>query len=145
MLEDLGLGQYLTHRSGALLMHCIEIGRSEDYIWQVVSDAFSSKATATLKSRASSPLAFRRWKRSFSVGSSNSVFPISEELAYEYLCELRVMKASPSKGKRLLEAVGFAKALVGAKVDEVLSSARVKGAATGAVSLPPKKKQPFSV
>ena len=55
------------------------------------------------------------------------------------------MKASPSKGKRFLEAVGFAKALVGAKVDEVLSSARVKGAATGAVSLPPKKKQPFSV
>ena len=66
-------------------------------------------------------------------------------MAYEYLCELRVMKASPSKGKRFLEAVGFAKALVGAKVDEVLSSARVKGAATGAVSLPPKKKQPFSV
>ena len=130
---------------GSVLMHCIELGRSDDYIWQVVSDVFSKKATATLKSRASSLLAFGRWKRSFSVGNSDGIFPISEELAYQYLCELRVMKASPSKGKRFLEAVGFAKGLVGARVDEVLNSARVKGAASGAAAVAPKKKHPFSV
>ena len=59
---------------GALLMHCIEIGRSEDYIWQVVSDAFSSEATATLKSRAFSPLAFRRWKGSFQLEAQTVFF-----------------------------------------------------------------------
>ena len=57
------------------------------------------------------------------------------------------MKAAPTKGRRflVLEAVGFAKGLIGAKVDEVLSSARVKGAAAGTSTSPPKKKCPLSV
>ena len=130
---------------GRLLIQCIEHGKSEDYIWQVVSDAFSNKATATLKARASSLLAFGRWKRTTAVGNSDGVFPIDEQMAYDYLCELRYMKAAPSKGKRFLEAVGFSKGLLGAQVDEVLSSARVKGAASGSASMPPKKKHPFSV
>ena len=132
---------------GRLLMQCIEHGKSDDYIWQVINDAFSSRAAATLKSRAASLLAFGRWKRSFSWGASESIFPITEEMAYEYLCELRAMKAAPTKGRRflVLEAVGFAKGLIGAKVDEVLSSARVKGAAAGTSTSPPKKKCPLSV
>ena len=130
---------------GKLLMQCIEHGKSDDYIWQVINDAFSSRAAATLKSRAASLLAFGRWKRSISWGASESIFPITEEMAYEYLCELRALKAAPTKGRRFLEAVGFAKGLIGAKVDEVLSSARVKGAAAGASTSPPKKKWPFSV
>ena len=132
---------------GRLLMQCIEHGKSDDYIWQVINDAFSSRAAATLKSRAASLLAFGRWKRSFRWGASESIFPITEEMAYEYLCELRAMKAAPTKGRRflVLEAVGFAKGLIGAKVDEVLSSARVKGAAAGTSTSPPKKKCPLSV
>eukprot|EP00435_Cladocopium_sp_Y103_P059180 s502_g21.t1 len=130
---------------GQLLIQCIEHGKSDDYIWQVVADSFSRKAAATLKARASSLLAFGRWKKSLSLGSSEGVFPITEEMAYDYLCELRYNKAAPSKGKRFLEAVGFAKGLVGAKVDAVLASSRVKGAAEGTGAKPVRKKCPFTV
>eukprot|EP00435_Cladocopium_sp_Y103_P070975 s73_g36.t1 len=130
---------------GKVLMQCIELGKSDDYIWQVVADSFSRKAASTLKSRASSLLSFGRWKKSLSLGATEGIFPITEEMAYEYLCELRLHKAAPSKGKRFLEAVGFSKGLVGAKVDDVLASARVRGAAEGTGAKPVKKKNPFSV
>ena len=134
-----------SHTSlGRMLMHCIEVGKTEDYIWQVVADAFSQKSTSTLKSRAASLLAFGRWKRSTIIGERHGVFPISEELANEYLCELRRLHAAPSKGRRFLEAVGFSKGLLGAEVDSVLTSARVKGVAMGSASVPVKKKSPFS-
>ena len=130
---------------GQLLMQCIEHGRSDDYVWQVISDTFCQKSTATLKTRAASLLAFGRWKRSMSFGFSGGIFPISEDQAYQYSCELRSMKAAPSKGRRFVEALGFSKGLIGAKVDEILSSARVKGAASGTASSPPKKKTPLTV
>ena len=106
---------------GRLLMQCIELGRSDDYVWQVISDTLCQKSTATLKARSASLLAFGRWKRSLAFGSSCGIFPITEEQAYQYLCELRCMKAAPSKGRRFVEALGFAKGLVGAKVDDILS------------------------
>ena len=64
-------------------------------------------------------------------------------MAYEYLCELQALKAAPTKGRRFLEAVGFAKGLIGAKVDEVLSSARVKGAAAGLQRALQRRSGPF--
>ncbi|CAL1135477.1 unnamed protein product [Cladocopium goreaui] len=70
---------------GQLLMRCIELGKSEDYIWQVVADAFSQKATSTLKSRAASLLAFGRWKRATAAGQPQGIFPLTEEQAYDYL------------------------------------------------------------
>ena len=130
---------------GQLLMSCIEQGKSDDYIWQVVSDSFSCKATSTLRSRAASLLAFGRWKKATFVRGTSGVFPISEEVACEYLCHLRALRLAPSKGKRFLEAVGFAKGLVGADVTSVLNSARVKGVAMGTTAAPPKKKFPFTV
>ena len=130
---------------GRLLMRCIEIGKSDEYIWQVIADAFSNKSTATLKARASSLLAFGRWKRALGLGSAEGVFPATEEVVYEYLCDLRRMHAAPSKGKRFLEALGFAKGLLGADVEKTLSSARVRGVALGATPIPAKKKDPFTV
>eukprot|EP00435_Cladocopium_sp_Y103_P061011 s1864_g22.t1 len=130
---------------GRLLMQCIEHGRSDDYIWQVVSDAFSCKSTSTLKSRAASLLAFGRWKRSTCIDCQGGIFPISEGTAYDYLCELRRMHAAPSKGKRFLESLGFAKGLLGADVDTILKSSRVRGVALGFEKAPTKKKSPFSV
>ena len=127
------------------LMQCIELGRSDDYVWQIISDTFSQKSTATLRARSASLLVFGRWKRSISLGSTSEIFPISEEQAYQYLCELRCMKAAPSKGRRFVEALGFAKGLIGAKVDDTLSSARVRGAASGLVSSSQRKKFPFTV
>lgn len=130
---------------GRLLMQCIEHGRSEDYIWQVVSDTFCNKATATLRARSASLLAFGRWKKTAIGMDHQGIFPISEVMAYDYLCDLRRLRAAPSKGKRFLEAVGFSKGLLGASVDEVLKSARVKGVATCGNSTVPVKKIPLTV
>jgi len=55
------------------------------------------------------------------------------------------MHAAPSKGKRFLESLGFAKGLLGAEVDSVITSARVRGVALGFVPVPSMKKDPFSV
>lgn len=126
-------------------MQCIEHGRSEDYIWQVVSDTFCNKATATLRARSASLLAFGRWKKTAIGMDHQGIFPISEVMAYDYLCDLRRLRAAPSKGKRFLEAVGFSKGLLGASVDEVLKSARVKGVATCGNSTVPVKKIPLTV
>ena len=129
---------------GRTLMQCIELGRSEDYIWQVVNDAFSQKSQSTLRSRAASLLAFGRWKRCSVSAVSTGIFPISENMAYDYLCELRNLKAAPSKGRRFLEAVGFAKGLLGADVDSILTSSRVRGVAFGTDATPVKKKDPLT-
>jgi hypothetical protein len=129
---------------GQLLMSCIEQGKSDDYVWQVVADSFSNKATSTLRSRAASLLAFGRWKKAMCVGETVGIFPISEIAAYEYLCELRNLHAAPSKGKRFVEAVGFAKGLLNADVSEVLNSARIRGVAHGLQNAPTRKKCPLT-
>jgi hypothetical protein len=130
---------------GNLLMQCIELGKGDDYVWQVVKDAFANKSTATLKSRAASLLAFGRWKKTAMINEPGGIFPITEMMAYEYLCDLRRMKAAPSKGKRFLESVGFSKGLLGADVEKVLNSSRVKGVAAGFQFEPTKKKSPLTV
>ena len=55
------------------------------------------------------------------------------------------MHAAPSKGRRFIEAVGFAKGLLGADVSDILSSARVKGVSISSDPSPPRKKYPFTV
>lgn len=130
---------------GSTLMQCIQAGKDDDFIFQIVADVFSGKATSTLKSRASSLLAFGRWKRSVNFSRAQSLFPITEPLAYEYLCELRRTKSAASKRTRFLEAVGFSKGLLGADVDSVLQSARVRGAAFGTLFTAPRKKNPLTV
>lgn len=90
-------------------------------------------------------LSFGRWKRVFGFSSFEGIFPVTEEVCYEYLCELRRMHAAPTKGKRFLESLGFAKGLLGAEVEKVIASARVRGVALGASPNPAKKKDPFSV
>ena len=130
---------------GRTLAKCIELGKDDEYVWQVVADAFAHKSTSTLKTRASSLLSFGRWRRATGIGSTGGIFPVTEDIVYEYLCELRRMHAAPSKGKRFLEALGFAKGLLGADVDSVITSARVRGVALGFVPVPSKKKDPFTV
>ena len=126
---------------GRLLMQCIEHGRSDDYIWQVVSDTFSNKAVGTLRARSASLLAFGRWKRISTGVDTSGVFPISEVMAYDYLCDLRLRRSAPSKGKRFVEALGFAKESL-AQMWTRFSSLRV---ATGGESSMPKKKIPLTV
>ena len=54
-----------------------------------IQDVFENKSTSTLRTRAASLLAFGRWKKSLHGDESTSIFPMSEDVAYEYLCDLR--------------------------------------------------------
>lgn len=130
---------------GSTLMQCIQAGKSEDFVFQIVADVFAGKATSTLKSRAASLLSFGRWKRAVNSDRVPGLFPITEQLAYDYLCELRRTKAASSKRSRFLEAVGFAKGLLGADVGAVLQSARVKGVTFNFFHRDSKKKNPLTV
>lgn len=130
---------------GSTLMQCIQTGKDEDFVFQIISDVFSGKSTSTLKSRSSSLLSFGRWKRAVNSDRIPGLFPITEQLAYEYLCELRRTKAAASKRSRFLEAVGFSKGLLGADVDAVLESARGRGVAFGTLFPVTRKKNPLTV
>ena len=130
---------------GKILISAIDQGKSEDSIFDIIQDSFADKATSTLRARAASLLAFGRWKKSIFGEVACGIFPISEDMAYEYLCDLRRNHAAASRRKRFLEAVGFAKGLIGADVDEVLSSSRVKGVAHGGIITERRKKIPFTV
>ena len=111
---------------GKILLTAIDQGKDDDSIFDIISDSFANKAASTLKSRAASLLSFGRWKRSFYNDDSCGIFPIDEPMAYDYLCDLRRNHSAASRRKRFLEAVGFSKGLIGANVDDVLDSSRVK-------------------
>ena len=130
---------------GKILLAAIDQGKSEDDIFDIITDSFADKATSTLRSRSASLLAFGRWKKSIYGEVACGIFPITEDLAYQYLCDLRRNHAAASRRKRFLEAVGFSKGLIGADVDEVLNSSRVKGVAHGGIIAERKKKIPFTV
>ena len=138
------LGSTVHTSLGRKLLDCSEAELPEDDIFDILHDVFARKATNTLNARAASLLAFGRWKRCISGSDSCGVFPISEELAYRYLCDLRRNNAAASKRKRFLEAVGFSEGLLGADVDEVLQSARISGVAHGGFVEKRGKKQPFT-
>ena len=72
-------------------------------IEQSVSDALSGKSVATLRARASSLLAFARWKKVLVTDAR--IFPITEHEAYMYVTELREHNAPRTKATRFLEAV----------------------------------------
>ena len=130
---------------GKILLAAIDQGKSKDDSFDIISDSFAEKATSTLRSRSASLLAFGRWKKSIYGEVACGIFPITEDMAYQYLCDLRRNHAAGSRRKRFLEAVGFSKGLIGADVDEVLTSSRVKAVAHGGIIAERKKKIPFTV
>ena len=111
-------------------------------IEQSVSDALSGKSVATLRARASSLLAFARWKKVLVTDAR--IFPITEHEAYMYVTELREHNAPRTKATRFLEAVSFAFHVLGADVGDTIRSPRVKGASTVPLVIP-KKKIPLTV
>ena len=118
----------------------------ENALKEVIKDALCGKSISTLKTRIASITSFGRWKKSVSLPEEVSIFPISEELAYRYICELRKEGAPRSRATRFLEAVGFCKGMLGADVDAVLTSARVRGACINRVAdLEPRKKDALTV
>eukprot|EP00435_Cladocopium_sp_Y103_P008882 s3084_g2.t1 len=118
----------------------------EEALKEIIRDALCGKSIATLKSRVASITSFGRWKKSMSLPYEVSIFPISEDMAYRYVCDLRKEGAPKSRATRFLEAVGFCKGMLGADVDEVLASSRVKGACINRLNtLEPRKKDPLTV
>lgn len=108
---------------------------------QVIRDALGTKGVSTLRSRASSLMAFARWKKSLSIDAT--IFPVSEEEAYRYVVELRQLNAPRTKASRFLESLTFAHYMIGADVGASIRSARIKGAVAVPMVLP-KKKTPLT-
>ena len=111
---------------------------------QILSDALAGKSLSTLRARASSLMAFGRWKKGLAWTPLATILPIAEEQAYAYVRELRELNAPRTKPGRFLEAVAFAFHMLGAEVDGTMSSPRVKGAVVVPVVIP-KKKEPLTV
>ena len=133
---------------GASIMADIEAAggqESEELVFQSVRDAFAGKSVSTLRSRANSLLCYARFKATLSLNDIEPVFPMSEGSVYAYLSHLRREGAPRSRLGRMLEAIGFSKTLIGADVDEILRSPRIRGACARSEPVPVRKKSPLSV
>ena len=95
---------------------------------KVMKDTLSSRATPTLEKRAGSVLLFIRWMRVHYPGVR--ALPALEQHVYRYVCELRDLKAPPTRATSLLEALNLTNALLELEPPESHASGRVKGAAT---------------
>ena len=92
----------------------------------LVAHTFAAKATSTVRARADSMVLFYRWASSC---WSGSVAPLSEQMAYEYVCFLLRTRAPPTRAGRFREALWFANNVIGLQVEEgALTSPRVEGA-----------------
>ena len=90
-------------------IHVLMSGEQTDEgaLKEVIKDALCGKSISTLKTRVASITSFGRWKKSVMLPEEASIFHISEELAYRYICELRKEGAPRSRATRFLEAVGI--------------------------------------
>ena len=75
---------------------------------------WEEKGVSTLRARASSLMAFARWRKKVTVDAT--IFPVSEEEAYRYVVELRQLNALRTKASRFLESLTFAHSIIGADV-----------------------------
>eukprot|EP00435_Cladocopium_sp_Y103_P044938 s4108_g12.t1 len=103
---------------GRQISQAMRGGDGAPSVEQTISDALAGKAVSTLRSRASSLMAFGRWKKSLDVRAC--IFPISEEEAYAYARELRELNAPKTKPSRFVESMNFAHHMLGADVDNAM-------------------------
>ena len=96
-------------------------------IEDMLNDVLASRATATIDKRASSLLLFVRWHRLNVEGER--AMPPTEPSVYEYLRFLRATDASPSRASSALEALAFARYVLGFDCAEAQESLRCRGAA----------------
>ena len=121
----------------ALRRSILEAQRSEDpaAVDASIADAFHRKATSTLRTRAASLLMFCRWRATEGGTATAGVFRLDEPTVYNYVAHLRSTKAPRTRAPRFLEALGFAKGVLGAEVQNILDSARIRGAAEGSAEV----------
>ena len=130
----------------ALGRSILEAQRSEDpaAVDASIADAFHRKATSTLRTRAASLLMFCRWRATEGGTTTAGIFPLDEPTVYNYVAHLRSTKAPRTRAPRFLEALGFAKGVLGAEVQNILDSARIRGAAEGSAEVTVKKAPPLT-
>ena len=88
-----------------------------------ITDWVETRATGTLKSRASSVELFARWLAASDVPPS-----LAEPVVYRYARSLADENAPPSRASAFLGAIGLACGTLGSPTQATLHSARVKGA-----------------
>ena len=124
----------------------LEAQRAEDSsaVDASISDAFRRKATSTLRTRAASLLMFCRWRATECGVASAGIFPLDEKTVYDYVVHFRRSKAPRSRAPRFLEALGFSKGVLGADVQAILDSSRIRGAAEGTSEVVVQKAPPLT-
>ena len=94
---------------------------------QIVSDCLRSRATSTLKLRASSLALYVGWLTAHH--PDEPFLPFSEPRTYEYVSDLRRKACSASRGTTFVSTLSFVKGLLGMNgADECATSVRVAGA-----------------
>ena len=95
-LQDTEVGDKLCNTAGGL-------DEAADVL-QILRDCFARKATATVLKRSSSLWALAGWM----VGSNQTtIWSMTEQQLYDFMCALREQHAAPTKASHLLEALNF--------------------------------------
>jgi hypothetical protein len=95
-----------------------------------LEDVLRERAPATLNKRAGSVLLYLRWGRA-KVYTDGELFPFRERIAYDYARDLADDDAPPTRASSFLEAALLTTELLKLPSDELLKSARLKGAIYG--------------
>lgn len=100
----------------------------QDDAGEMLANVFSAKSTGTLDRRAGAILLYIAWHSRHV--TDQAPLPPSELHVYRYLAEMAAGSGPATRADSLLRALVLAKYLIGLQgVDEVVGSARVKGAA----------------
>ena len=112
---------------GCQLMSETENLAESNKCFVTIADALRSKATSTLKTRASSLALYFSWCDANLSGTD--FLPFREPQVYAYLCDLRSRACPASRGTTFLSSLTFAQEVVGVEgAAECVVSARCRNA-----------------
>jgi hypothetical protein len=119
----------------AAAAHCcdpslVDESASEDDRHRSLEDSLRERAVATLNKRAGSILLYLRWGRARGYTDAE-LLPFRERTAYEYARDLADDDAPATRASSFVEAALLASELLRLPSEDLLASARVKGAVYG--------------
>ena len=95
-----------------------------------LEDVLRERAPATLNKRAGAVLLYLRWGRAKGY-TDGELLPFRESIAYDYAKDLADDEAPPTRASSFLEAALLTSELLALKSEDLLRSARLKGAIYG--------------
>ena len=110
--------------------HLVDPSLDSEERQRSLKDVLREKAPATLNKRAGSILLYLRWGRARGY-TDGELLPFREEIAYSYARDLADDEAPPTRASSFIEAALLATELLSMKSDDLLRSARLKGAIYG--------------